>query len=188
MKRPAIAVLIAAIAIPAAAEAQSAERQISLAVMPLPEAVQAGAKVYGFVDGNFTTLREGSNEFICLADTPGNARFQVACYHEGLEPYMARGRELREEGITGRPSIERRWEEINAGQLTMPDAPTMLYQMFGQDPEGVTPADAGSLGRLTVVYIKGATAEETGLSSAPIQGVPWIMYPGTPTAHIMISS
>ena len=37
-----------------------------------------------------------------------------------------------------------------------------------------------------VVYTPYATPESTGLSTAPGPG-PWLMYPGTPGAHIMIS-
>jgi len=38
---------------------------------------------------------------------------------------------------------------------------------------------------LYVVYIAGATAASTGLPTQPAPGLPWIMYPGTPKAHIM---
>jgi hypothetical protein len=40
---------------------------------------------------------------------------------------------------------------------------------------------------LLVVYVPGATAESSGLSPVPTKTGPWIMYPGTPKAHIMIS-
>jgi hypothetical protein len=39
---------------------------------------------------------------------------------------------------------------------------------------------------LAVIYISGATTASTGLSSRPIEGAPWIMFPGTPKAHIML--
>jgi hypothetical protein len=47
--------------------------------------------------GEFVTLREGDNEFIVLADNPKQDGFSAACYHKDLEPFMARGRALREE-------------------------------------------------------------------------------------------
>jgi hypothetical protein len=37
--------------------------------------------------------------FTCLASDPAVARFHVACYHHSLEPFMACGRALREQGI-----------------------------------------------------------------------------------------
>ena len=45
--------------------------------------------------------REGKNELICLASDPNGKRFSVACYHRDLEPYMARGRELLAQKVTG---------------------------------------------------------------------------------------
>jgi hypothetical protein len=38
-----------------------------------------------------------------------------------------------------------------------------------------------------VIYIPYATAASTGISTKAGDGVPWLMYPGTPGAHIMIS-
>jgi len=33
----------------------------------------------------------------------------------------------------------------------------------------------------------GATTASTGLSAKPAEGTPWIMFPGTPKAHIMLT-
>jgi len=38
-----------------------------------------------------------------------------------------------------------------------------------------------------VIYTPGATPESTGLPTTPGPGAPWLMFPGTPGAHIMIS-
>ena len=40
---------------------------------------------------------------------------------------------------------------------------------------------------LYVVYIPFSTAESTGLSATPARGTPWIMFAGTPKAHIMFT-
>ena len=159
----------------------------ALAVLPIAEADRATAKILGYEDGTLVVLREGTGAFICSADNPDDERFQVLCYHKSLEPYMARGRELRAEGITGKPGIEKRWEEIDAGELEMPRHPATLHQLFGSDPAAVTLENADSLGRLTVIYMAYATVEETGLLGQPSRGKPWLMYPGKPTAHVMIS-
>lgn len=176
----------ALLATPSGTVAQSHDRDIALAIMPLPEAHRADATVLGYEGDGMVTLRDGTGDFICLTDRPGDQRYQVACYHRSLAAYMARGRELRAEGVTGQSSIEARWEEIGAGTLEMPQHPAALYELFG-DPATVEPGVYEGMRRLTVVYISGATEEDTGLSSVPAPGVPWIMFPGTPTAHIMIS-
>ena len=170
-------------ATPAAASSDPA----ALAVLPIAEADRATATILGYEDGGLVVLREGTGAFICMADNPDDERFQVLCYHKSLEPYMARGRELRAEGITGKAGIERRWEEIDAGELEMPRHPATLHQLFGSDPAAVTLENADSLGRLTVIYMAYATVEETGLLGQPSRGKPWLMYPGKATAHVMIS-
>lgn len=159
---------------------------VTAALLPLPEALREGATVLGYgEDGRLRPLRRSDGTFICLADDPAERAFHVACYHESLEPYMARGRELRAEGVTGRDGITRRWEEIEAGRLEMPRTPAALYSLSSEEgaPAG---AEDPSLRRLTVLYVRDATAEVTGLPTAPGDGVPWLMFPGTPTAHIMI--
>ncbi len=190
------AVVVALAGQPATALAQEAEvaapaasysDPAALAVLPIPEADRAAATVLGYEHGALVTLREGTGVFICMTDNPSDEAFQVLCYHKSLAPYMERGRELRAEGITGKAGIEKRWEEIDAGELDMPRHPAALHQLFGKDPAAVTLENADSLGRLTVIYMAYITAEETGLLGLPSKGEPWLMYPGKPTAHVMIS-
>lgn len=159
----------------------------ALAVLPIAEADRASSTILGYEDGELVTLREGDGAFICMADNPSDERFQVLCYHKSLALYMERGRELRAEGITGKANIEKRWEEIDADELAMPRHAATLHQLFGKDPAAVTLENADSLGRLTVIYMAYATVEDTGLLGQPSGGEPWLMYPGKPTAHVMIS-
>ena len=84
------------------AQSVGQEQQIKGALSAAPEDRREGATVMGYnADGELVSLREGTNELICLADQPGDDKFRVACYHKSLEPYMVRGRELRAEGIDG---------------------------------------------------------------------------------------
>ena len=39
---------------------------------------------------------------------------------------------------------------------------------------------------LAVVYIPFATPESVGLTATPTTNGPWLMFPGTPKAHIMM--
>src|SRR5690606_20466173 len=78
----------------------SREIQLKTAVLAAPEALREAASVYGYdQDGEFVLLRKGTNGIICLADDPASKGFSVACYPEDLEPFMARGRELKKEGM-----------------------------------------------------------------------------------------
>jgi hypothetical protein len=173
----------------AEAQVPPAADQIAAAVLAAPADLRDAATVLGYdPEGHLITLREGSNEIICLADEPGDDRFHVACYHRDLEPFMARGRELRMQEAP-RDEVQRiRLEEIEAGKLRMPDQPTALYSLTGPaDSFDAATGTVSGASPLYVVYIPYATPESTGLSPAPLPGVPWIMNPGTPWAHIMIS-
>lgn len=164
-----------------------AREQITAAVQAAPEERRDGAAVLGYdAEGKLVTLREGTNDLICLADQPGDDSFSVACYHKDLEPYMARGRELLQQGIQGRARNEYRWKEVEEGKLKMPREPRILYVLTGSgfDPASGTVKDAYLR---WVIYLPFATPESTGLSTAAAPGKPWLMDPGTAGAHIMIS-
>ncbi len=173
----------------ATAEVPDQELQISGAVSAAPEDRRDGATVMGYSNGgDLKVLREGSNELICLADKPGDDRFHATCYHESLEAYMARGRELRAEGKEGPETLELRHQEADAGKLEMPSTPATIYNLGGP-AEIFDPATGEISGGNWVwaVYIPYATEESTGLPTSPqAPGAPWIMRPGTASSHIMV--
>lgn len=169
------------------AEIPPAEEQIAAAVLAAPEEYRAGAAVLGYnASGALVELRRGSNEMICLADDPGKDGFSAACYHKDLEPYMARGRELLAQGVTGRKRNDIRWREVEEGKLPMPRQPRTLYVLTGKHYDAATGQVADPYLRW-VIYVPFATAAATGLSTKPAPGAPWLMDPGTPGAHIMIN-
>lgn len=173
---------------PAPAPLPSVEQQIAAAVLPLPAPMQAGATVMGYRRADkLETLRAGKNGMTCLALFAVEKNFHVACYHDAMEPFMARGRELRAQGVKD-PKVDTvRFAEVASGKIKMPKM-AALYQIFGKanswDAATGKVSDASTL---LVVYVPGATAETSGLSPVPTKNGPWIMYPGTPKAHIMIS-
>jgi len=161
--------------------------QIAGAVLAAPEDKRAGAKVLGWDGGaKVVTLREGSNELICLADNPKIEGFNVACYHKDLDPFMARGRELTAQGITDDKTRDTtRFKEIDDKKLSIPKD-GFLTVMTGKSFDAATGQVAEAYTRW-VVYVPYATAATTGLPTKPAPGVPWLMDPGTAGAHIMIS-
>lgn len=188
-------VVIASAALTAAAvDAQTVaypppERQIAAAESPLPELLQKGAKVIGYNDqGKLVTLRPGTNEMICIADDPTAKRFHVACYHKSLEPYMSRGRELRAQKKSEDVIDSTRARDVRMRRLSMPSRPAALYQYFAAR-DSVDPGTGAVKGAqyLYVVYMPYATYKSTGITETPLAGGPWIMFPGTPFAHLMIA-
>lgn len=137
-------------------------------------------------EANLTTLRDGTNEFVCLADDPHDQQWSVACYHRDLEPYMARGRELRADGATAETATAQRFEEVEEGKLELPEG-KVLYVLHGSGWNVEDQAVEDPYLRW-VIYRPWATAEETGLPTSPRSpGEPWLMDPGTLGAHIMIT-
>ncbi len=163
-------------------------QQIAAAVLPLPAAMRDGAGVMGYRgSGRLEVLRPARNGMQCLADDPKDDNFHVACYATSMEPFMARGRELRASGTTGTQVDTVRFAEVRSGKLKMPTAPASLYSLSG--PKGDFNPVTGTAPKsraLYVLYMPGATTATTGMSAVPGKG-PWIMYPGTPKAHMMLS-
>jgi len=170
-----------------AADIPSADVQIAGAILAAPPEFREGAAVIGFnQSGERTRIREGKNEMVCLASDPNKATFEVDCYHRDLEPFMARGRELVAQKVTGPKRNEIRFKEVQDGKLAMPREPRTLYVLTG------TSFDAAS-GKVQdpylrwVIYVPFATTQTTGLSTKASENAPWLMSAGTAGAHIMIS-
>lgn len=172
------------------AQIPSADIQIKTAVLAAPEDKRSGAMVYGYdAKGEFVVLRKGTNEMICLADNPNQAGLSVSCYHKDLEPFMARGRELKAEGKSFQETFDIREAEAKSGKLMMPKQASNLqvYSAKAEDYNATTGEVMKGSFRY-VVYIPWATAASTGLPIKPeAPGMPWIMDPGTHRAHIMIN-
>jgi hypothetical protein len=171
----------------AAADVPSSAVQIAGAVLAAPAELREGAAVLGYnPQGVQTMLREGKNEMFCLASDPAKAAFNVACYHKDLEPFMARGRELLAQKVTGAQRTDMRFKEIQDGKLAMPKEPRTLYVLTGSSFDAATGKVQDSYLRW-VIYVPYATPQSTGLSTKGSDGAPWLMSPGTPGAHIMIN-
>lgn len=177
--------LLAAIA--SAADVPATDVQVAGAVLAAPPELREGATVIGFnPKGEQVTIREGKNEMVCLATDPTKTAFNVACYHRDLEPFMARGRELLAQKVTGPKRNEIRFKEVEDGKLKMPREPRTLYVLTGTAYDAASGKVQDSYLRW-VIYVPFATPQSTGLSTKASESAPWLMSPGTAGAHIMIS-
>lgn len=184
--RPLLIALSLSAASFAAGPVPPAAEQIAGAVQAAPADRRDGAEVLGYSpEGKLTTLRKGTNDIVCLADNPNTDGFEVDCYHKELEPFMARGRGLAAQGVKGMDRHKTRWKEVDDGKLSIPKQPRMLYVLTGKGFDAASGKVIESYLRW-VVYTPYATPESTGLSTKS-SNEPWLMYPGTAGAHIMIS-
>lgn len=161
--------------------------QIAGAVLAAPDDRRAGAKVLGWdAAGALVTLREGTNDQVCVADDPKAEGFNVACYHKDLDTFMARGRELTARGVTDDKQRDAtRWKEVDDKKLVIPNGKVLAVTTGTSfNPSTGQVADAYTR---WVIYVPYATGDTTGLATRPAPGLPWLMDPGTAGAHIMIS-
>jgi hypothetical protein len=179
--------LVALAAAPAAAAPPPAAEQIAAAIQAAPAERRDGAAVLGYDEsGKLVTLRPGTNDLICLYDDPAEEAWSVACYHKDLDPFMARGRDLAAQGVTGKERTETRLKEVDDGKLAMPREPRMLYVLHGSGFDAASGAVKEAYLRW-VIYTPYATPESTGLSTKPAENAPWLMDAGKAGAHIMIT-
>lgn len=168
----------------------SNDQQIASAILAAPYEAREGAMIYGYNEsGEMIVLREGSNNIICIADNPNKDGFEVVSYHSSLEPYMSRGRTLKNDGKSSKEKGEIRESEAKSGVMAMPENPATLHIYYGKN--GFYNIDSSRIENAKyryVVYIPYATQETTGLSLKPnAPNHPWLMFPGKYNAHIMIS-
>jgi hypothetical protein len=190
LRLAAVIMTMGALAVPAAAQQAwsdlSAEMQIRLAIQAAPAEMREGATVQGYdASGTFVTLREGANDLVCMAPSPTREDFEVSCHHAGLEDYFERGRDLSAVGVMGQERTQKRWDEFTAGTLPIPYG-SVNYILHGTGFDPNTGDVTDPYLRWTI-YTPNATPESTGISAMPSNGGPWLMFPGTPGSHIMIT-
>lgn len=174
----------------ACAQSASDTHLINQALAAAPDEMKEGARVLAYDDqGMYRVVREGENELTCVADNPAQDGFEVVCYHRDLETYMARGRELRAEGMSGMETVTKRGEEIEAGTLAFTEGPATLFIRYGDEAHyDEATGEVMDSNLRYVIYTPYATPEMTGLPTQPTApGAPWLMLPGDWRAHIMIT-
>lgn len=163
------------------------KRQIAGALLAAPPEKRADASVLVHEKrGKLRMAHEGKGDLICIASDPSEKSFKASCHHRGLADYMARGRALRAEGVTGDENRSQRWKEVEAGELKLPRTPMALHVLSGSHFDAAS-GEVKDAFRRWVVYVPFATAESTGLSDQPNPNGPWLMHAGTAGAHIMIT-
>jgi hypothetical protein len=155
----------------------TADTHITEALLPLPDPLRNGAMVVlDATPGKRTVLRKGTNQLICRADTPAPG-FEVYCHHKDMDAFFTRVEQL---AVTVKSEAELRdvlGAEIKSGKLKMPIGGT-VYRLTGTSAHDALP--------IMGVFLPNATSESTGLSTEPNNYRPWLMWAGTPVAHVML--
>jgi len=155
---------------------------VEQATLPLPQDLRAGATVYTYDEhGARKVLRQGTNQIECM---PRGADDFTWCYNKAGAARRDLSAKLRAEKKTDQEIQAAMAEATKAGTITPTSFGTMSYRMYSK-PDRIQ--------LLWVLSVPGATPESIGVSTASqrdealeLHGLPWLMLPGTPGAHIMI--
>jgi hypothetical protein len=157
---------------------------IAQAVLPLPEDLRPGATVFTYdkTTGARKVLREGTNVVECQPKNPDDGF--TWCYNTVTAPRRDLQARLRAEKKSDTEIQEAVAEATRAGTIKPTPFGTMSYRLYGKKDR---------IQLLWVMSVPNATPESIGVSAGSQrdealkgEGVPWLMLPGTPGAHIMI--
>jgi hypothetical protein len=169
----------------AAAAAQNAtvDQQIAEATHILPQDLRAGATVvtYDSETGSRKVLRQGTNFLECQ---PKMADGFERCYHKDFAPRRDFEAKLRAQKKSDEEIQKAVAAAVKDGTLPQPPKAMMSYRGFDKSDR---------IQNLWVMSVPDATPETLGVSTVSQRdaalagrGLPWLMLPGTPGAHIMI--
>jgi hypothetical protein len=169
MYRVPLAMILALFLFPLPAAAQDAA--IKSAMSAAPASVSANATI---VDWEMNVLREGSNDWTCLpnrADTPGEDPWCITdAWMNFLHAYVNKE--------------EPTYDAIGFAYMFQGDTPVSNSDPYATEPTG--PEDwVTDLGPHLMIIVPDRSLLE-GISTDHLNGGPWIMWSGTPYAHIMI--
>ena len=164
--------------------AESAADQIAEAVLPLPEDLRAGATVFVYdpATGDRKVLREGNNAVECSPKNPEDGFTRCWSKVTGARrDYQAK---LKEQRKSDKEVQEAMAAAEKAGIIKPAPYASMSYRLTSNDKQ---------IKLLWIMSVPNATPESLGVSTVSQrdaalkgQGIPWMMLPGTPGAHIMI--
>ena len=147
---------------------------IESAMAAAPDSVSAGATIVeAQADGSMKTLREGKNGWTCMPDSPTTPGPDPMCMDKNAAA----------------------WAAAWIGKKTPPETPGVMYMLAGgtdasnTDPYAKAPTQGGDWIRTGPhLMIVGSKAMLAGYPSGagPDTKAPYVMWAGTPYAHLML--
>ena len=169
MKR--VLVLAAAVGMLLPGSSYAQEKAIKSAMSAGPSSLSEHATV---MDWEMNVLREGTNDWTCLPDrpdTPGNDPWCVnGPWLNFLKAYMNQE--------------EPTYTTTGIAYMLMGDSPVSNTDPYATEKTSDEDWVEGLGAHLMILVPDHAMLE--GISTDPHNGGPWIMWPGTPYAHLMI--
>ena len=170
------------------AQATPPPHQLAASLLPLPEALRAGAGVRQVSPAAVTVLRPSTNGMMCTADRPDDDVFDVRCYHVECLAVMDYVRSLRRQGMGDSLLDIRLREAEQQGLVKFPASPTAGYRMLGPISgfDAATNTATAAIDKWQSVHFPFRTAAEIGLPVTRDALTPFVMASGTWWSHVMI--
>lgn len=169
MLRTAVAAFAALLFLTSTAVAQ--DKAIESAMSAGPPSISADATV---LDWEMNVLREGTNDWVCLPDRPDT---------EGTDPWCIEGPWMAflHAYMNGEePEIDR----VGFAYMLSGDAAVSNSDPSATEPTGPEDWVTGLGGHLMILVPDPAMLE--GITTDHRNGGPWVMWKGTPYAHLMV--
>ncbi len=148
------------------------EDKVISAMSAGPDSVSANATI---MDWDKTILRKGTNGWTCLPDRPDTEANDPWCIDENwlnfLDAYMKKEKPT----YTG----------VGIAYMLKGDAPVSNTDPYATEPTGKENDWVTGVGGHLMVLVPNQDLLN-GISTDHMNGGPWIMWPDTPYAHIMI--
>ena len=162
---------IATFLISAPARGQDVEALTRNAMSAAPHSVARDATIMG---GHQHVLRAGTNGWVCMPDDPAVPNNSPMCLDE---PWLAFVDALMN---NRQPQVTR----IGIGYMLQGDMPVSNLDPYAPAPTADNQWVQNSGPHVMIIVPNAAMLE--GLPTDPNNGGPWVMWKGTPYAHIMI--
>ena len=171
MRGPLVSALTLIVTLPTVALAQNDAALIRSALSAAPLSVAEGATV---ADHHGRVVRQGSNGWVCMPDDPAVPNDSPMCLDAPWRDFMDAYTNKRTPSFSG----------VGFGYMLQGDFPVSNTDPFaaGPTPDNEWVADAGP----HIMMIASDPKLLESLPTDPKNGGPWVMWKGTPYAHVMI--
>jgi hypothetical protein len=136
-----------------------------------PASIAAAATI---MDWEMNVIREGDNGWTCLPDRPDTPNDDPYCVDQQWLDFLGAYVNQTDPSPTG----------LGFAYMLVEDSPVSNTDPYATEPTGPEDWVTGVKGHLMLLVPDNALLE--GVSTDHMNGGPWVMWPGTPYAHIMI--
>lgn len=153
----------------------SRDDQIQLAMSAAPQRIAANAAIVAVdAGGTLVTIKEGTNQFTCVSDLPSTPKADPVCADTNAKQFLTSMMKNDPKPANQAPGVA---YMANGGQHWEKDGMILM-----KEAAGATLVDEPPHWMITWPF----DPQTTGLPTQPNEGGVYIMFAGTPYAHLMI--